>query len=167
MVIRMYEFDAIKVFREDHREVRDGLLELADALELKNVEKAGKILEKLNNLLGPHFRFEEEALYPTLRRFLGEYVDTLLKEHDGAISAARELAELIKRGQISDEDAKKAANKTRALLVHVSNCDGLAILAERLDEEEIKELNEKFQRIKEERVPLLDWAERIRKKESS
>ena len=163
----MDEFDAIKIFREDHREVRDGLLELADALESKNLKKAEEILKRLDNLLGPHFRFEEETLYPALRGFLGEYIDTLLKEHDGAITAAKELVGLIKKGQISDEDAKKAASKTRALLVHVSNCDGLAILAERLNEEEIRELNERFRKVKEEGIPLLDWAERIRRKESS
>jgi hypothetical protein len=162
----MVELDPITEFREDHRKVRDGLLGLADALESKNIGKAGEILGELNNLLGPHFRFEEEALYPALRRFLGEYVDELLKEHDGAIEAAKELARLIGKGEIGDDEAKEAASKTRALLVHVSNCDGLAILAERLDAAEIQNLGRKFAEIRDEGIPLLDWAEKIRKKGS-
>ncbi len=157
----------VEIFRDDHREVRDDLLELARAIEDKDLNRAGEILDRLNRLLGPHFRFEEEALYPAMRRFLGEYVDSLLNEHDGAINAARELVELIERGSIDDETARDAANRTRALLVHVSNCDGIAILAERLDKEEIEDLGKKFQRIREEGVTLLDWAETIRNKRGS
>jgi len=152
----------IEQFREDHRIVRDGLIELAGALESKDLEKAGEVLESLNKLLGPHFRFEEEALYPTLRRFLGEYIDQLLSEHDEAIKSAKEVAELISKEEISDEEAETAAGKTRALLVHVSNCDGLAILAERLDEKEMNDLWKKFAELRSEGLPLLEWAEKIR-----
>ncbi len=154
----------IEEFREDHRIVRDSLIELASALESKEIEKAREVLERLNKLLGPHFRFEEEKLYPTLRKFLGEYVDKLLEEHDTAISSAKELAELLSKEDISDEEAKKAASRVRGLLVHVSNCDGLAILAERLSEEEIKDLEKTFSEFRSEGVPLLEWAEKIRVK---
>ena len=80
----MGKLDAIAEFREDHRNVRDGLLDIIGALQSKDVSKAREILGGLDTLIGPHFRFEEEALYPTLRVFLGEYVDELLKEHDSA-----------------------------------------------------------------------------------
>ncbi len=152
----------IEEFREDHRVVRDGLIELSNALQSKDLERAAEILEKLNKLLGPHFRFEEEALYPTLRRFLGEYIDQLLREHDEAIKSAKEVSELISKGEMSDDEAKTAASKTRSLLVHVSNCDGLAILAERLDEREMEKLWKRFDELKNEGVPLLEWAEKIR-----
>ena len=156
--------EVIEEFREDHRIVRDSLIELASALERKEIDKAREVLERLNKLLGPHFRFEEEKLYPTLRKFLGEYVDKLLEEHDTAISSAKELAELLSKEDISDEEAKEAASKVRGLLVHVSNCDGLAILAERLSEEEIKDLEKTFSEFRSEGVPLLEWAEKIRVK---
>ena len=71
----MAKLDVIAEFREDHRKVRDGLLEIIDALHSKNVGKAREVLGRLNALVGPHFRFEEENLYPTLRTFLGEYED--------------------------------------------------------------------------------------------
>ncbi len=93
----MARLDPITEFREDHRNVRDGLLDIIDALEVKDVSKAREILGGLDTLLGPHFRFEEEAFYPTLRVFLGEYVDELLKEHDGVIETARSCAELLER----------------------------------------------------------------------
>lgn len=160
----MADLDVIAEFREDHRKVRDGLLEMINALQVKDVSRAGKILGELNILVGPHFRYEEETLYPALRVFLGEYVDQLLKEHDGVIDTARTCAKLLGKGSLTDEESGQAANAARALLIHVSNCDGLAILSERLDTREIIRLAEKFSAARKAGVPLLNWAETIRGK---
>lgn len=158
----MVKLDIIAEFREDHRKVRDGLLEIIQAIKDKNIVKAREILGRLNVLVGPHFRYEEESLYPALRVFLGEYVDQLLQEHDGVISTARACAELLQKDTLTDQEAEEAANAARALLVHVSNCDGLAILSERLEEDKLAELAEKFSNAREAGVPLLEWAEKIR-----
>lgn len=155
----MSKLDVIAEFRENHRQVRDGLLGIIGALRSKDVAKAREILGKLDTLLGPHFQFEEEVLYPTLRAFLGEYVDQLLHEHDGVIDTARSCAQLLQKENLTDEEAEQAAHAARALLVHVSNCDGLAILTERLESGELDQLGEKFVAAREAGVPLLKWAE--------
>lgn len=160
----MAKLDPIAEFREDHRKVRDGLLELMEVLQSKDIATARKILGKINVVVGPHFRYEEETLYPALRVLLGEYVDQLLKEHDGVIATARSCAELLKKDSLADEEAKQAVLAARALLIHVSNCDGLAILSERLSKKEIDNLSEKFAAARKAGVPLLDWAETIRGK---
>jgi hypothetical protein len=160
----MAKLDPIKEFRDDHRKVRDDLLDMIEALKAKDTKRAGEILGDLNTLVGPHFRYEEETLYPALRVFLGEYVDQLLSEHDGVIDTARTCAELLSKDTLSDEEAEQAANAARKLLVHVSNCDGLGILSERFSAQELEELAEKFSAAREAGVPLLDWAEKIRKK---
>lgn len=160
----MVKLDPIAEFREDHRKVRDGLLELMESLQSKDVVKARKILDKINVVVGPHFRYEEEVLYPTLRVFLGEYVDQLLTEHDGVIATARSCAELLKKDCLTDEKAKLAVSAARALLIHVSNCDGLSILSERLSKNEVDALSEKLATARKAGVSLLDWAETIRKK---
>lgn len=160
----MAKLDPITEFREDHRKVRDGLLDMINSLESKNIPKARKILGNLNVLVGPHFRYEEETLYPALRVFLGEHVDQLLKEHDGVINTARSCAELLQKEKLTDEESRQASSAARTLLVHVSNCDGLAILSERLKARELKELAEKFAAARKAGVALLDWAEKIRKK---
>lgn len=160
----MAKLDAITEFREDHRKVRDGLLEIIKALQSKDVAKAREILGEINVLVGPHFRYEEETLYPSLRVFLGEYVDQLLKEHDGVIETARACARLLEKGSLTDSEAQEAAKAARALLVHVSNCDGLAILSERLSPAELDNLGEKLAQARNSGVALLDWAETIRVK---
>lgn len=162
----MATIDPIAEFRADHRQVRDGLIELTNALQAKNVPRAREILGQIDKLVGPHFRFEEEALYPALRVFLGEYVDDLIKEHDGVIATARAAVALLQKSELSDAEAKEAAKNARALLGHVSNCDGLGILAERLSAAELAQLGEKLVAARKAGVSLLNWAESIRSQTS-
>lgn len=160
----MVQLDPIVEFREDHRKVRDGLLQIIDALRAKDVQKANSILGSLNTLLGPHFRYEEEALYPALRVFLGEYVDQLILEHDDVIKTAKSCLELLGKGKLTDREGEEVAKAARELLVHVSNCDGLAILSERLNKEELEALGNKLLAMRERGITLLEWADKIRKK---
>ena len=152
----------ITEFREDHRKVRDGLLNLATAAEGGNIAQAREILGQIDAMVGPHFRYEEEALYTALKEFLGGYVDSLVREHDGAIETARVAARVLGRSSLSKENGKKVATAARALLVHVSNCDGLNILTERLTRERLDELGVHFQEARDAAVPLLAWADTIR-----
>lgn len=160
----MAPIDPIFEFREDHRRVRDELLDMIEALEAKDIVRAREVLGNLNILVGPHFRYEEETLYPALRVFLGDYVDQLLKEHDQVVETARACAELLSKNSLTEEEANQAAAAARQLLIHVSNCDGLAILSERLKPQELEELGEMFMAAREAGVPLLEWAEKIRKR---
>lgn len=160
----MAKLDPIAEFREDHRKVRDGILSITEALRGKDVLKARKILGELNELTGPHFRYEEECLYPSLRKFLGEYVDQLESEHDGVIATARVCAQLLSKDTLTDQESEDATKAAMALLIHVSNCDGLAILSERFNAEEMGKLSDSFAEARRLGVPLLEWAEKIRRR---
>src|SRR4030067_2210181 len=116
----MAQLDPIVEFREDHRKVRDGLLDIISALKAKDVPRARDILGNLNTLVGPHFRYEEEALYPALKVFLGEYVDQLISEHDGVINTAMACLELLGKDKLTDQEGEDAAKAGRALLVACS-----------------------------------------------
>src|SRR5215471_16796145 len=90
------------VFREEHRIVRDLLLDLVDAYETGNAARAGKLLSEVARITGPHFRYEEEALYPALVPVFGsDYVEKLLGDHDFAIASASRLAELTNGRRLS------------------------------------------------------------------
>ncbi|MGB9627994.1 MAG: hemerythrin domain-containing protein, partial [Thermodesulfobacteriota bacterium] len=88
----------------------------------------------------------------------------LISEHDEVIKTAKACLELLNKGKLTDQEGEEAAKAARALLVHVSNCDGLAILSERLHEEELKALGNKLSVMRGTGVSLLEWAEKIRKK---
>jgi len=159
----MATIDPIAEFREDHRRVRDGIFAITEALGEKNVANAREILGNLNSLVGPHFRYEEESLYPALRRFLGEYVDQLLSEHNKVIDTAKACASLLGKDTLVEKEAEDAKKAALALLVHVSNCDGLAILSERFTKDELDELGRRYEEARSAVVPLLEWADWIRK----
>ncbi|MBI2287628.1 MAG: hemerythrin domain-containing protein [Chloroflexi bacterium] len=160
----MAKLDPIVEFREDHRKVRDGLLDLAKAAEAGDVTKARNILGQIDTLVGPHFRYEEENLYPALKEFLGDYVDSLIEEHGGAIATAKVAAKVLSQSSISKEEGREVAKAARALLVHVSNCDGLNILAERFSPKKLDELGKAYAQARVAGVPLLRWADTIRKR---
>jgi hypothetical protein len=158
------QFNVIEEFREDHRKIRDLILELAASLRQHDVAQARELLASLDRLAGPHFRFEEEALYPALRQFLGDYVDKLVSEHDGAIAKANGLAGLLQKDSITQEEAGAAMSDVSSLLIHVSDCDGLAIIMEKMSEQELGQIASIVMTCREADVPLLRWAEEIRGK---
>jgi len=161
------KIDPISEFREDHRKVRDGILGIAEALDAKDVRKAREILGNINVLVGPHFRYEEESLYPALKKLLGEYVDQLFGEHDGVISTAKTAATLLAKETLTEEELALAKKAALGILVHVSNCDGLAILSERFSKEELEGLGARFEGARKAGVPLIEWADTIRKRQKA
>ncbi len=158
----MARLDFIAELRKDHRKVRDRLLDLIGALGSKDFALAREILAALDVMVGPHFRFEEEHLYPALRVFLGDHLDRLVKEHDEVIETARSCVELLRKATVTDEEARQVADAARAMFVHVSNCDGLLLFCELLEPAVIDELSRKVEAAREAGVPLLEWASSIR-----
>lgn len=122
-----------EVFRTEHRQVRDLLLELVRAFDERDARRARSLVATVAQATGPHFRYEEEAMYPRLTAIFGDaYVGKLLTDHDGAIRNARELQRLAGNDELTAEQAARGIELTRQILPHVSDCDGLAIMVETL-----------------------------------
>ncbi len=157
--------DVFTEFKEDHRKIRDMLFGLKDKLEKKDPQGAREILGKLNTFVGPHFRYEEEGLYPALRPILEDYVDSLIEDHDGAIATARKLAEIVQKDTLTDADAQEGRQGVLSILPHVSDCDGLSVFMESIQKvhpEEIEQIAHKIEECREAGLPLLEWADTVR-----
>lgn len=157
--------DVFKEFKEDHRKIRDMLFDLKGRIEQKDTVAAREILGRLDAFVGPHFRYEEEALYPALRPILEDYVDHLVEAHDGAIATARKLASVVQKEQLSDDDVKVGRRAVLDILPHVSDCDGLAVFMESiqtLHPAELDALAEKIAECRQDALSLLEWADSIR-----
>lgn len=151
------EFTAI--FRDEHRRVRDALLALEDAFRDRDTGRARQLLGELAALAGPHFRYEEESLYPSLVQLFGlEYVEKLLVDHDGAIGRAARLVELAEVEPLADGEIAEAVGHVRAILPHVSDCDGLSIMVEVLPSSTASAILETRERSLAENLDLLSWA---------
>ena len=151
------------VFREEHRVVRDLLLDLVDAYESANPERAKKVLAEIARITGPHFRYEEETLYPALVPVFGaEYIEKLLGDHDFAIASARRLVELTDGRALSAAETAEAVRLTRGILPHVSDCEGLTIMVELFPEPAVESVLEARDRAREEGLDILTWARKVR-----
>lgn len=152
-----------QIFREEHREVRDTLLELIRAFEEHDRPRAASLLERAASITGPHFRYEEAALYPALVGIFGEeYIEHLYGDHDRAIGAAQRLVELAGHDPLGEENVGEATRLVRSILPHVSDCDGLSIMVEVLPPEKVQSIFDARGRALEERLDLLTWAEQMR-----
>jgi hypothetical protein len=93
------------IFREEHRVVRDALFELLRALRARDRVGITTLLDQIKRYTGPHFRYEEESLYPMLVPIFGEeYIEKLYEDHDRAIGSARKLLEIAQKGFLTDDD---------------------------------------------------------------
>lgn len=151
------------VFRQEHRAVRDLLFDLIDAFNARDAARARQLLTRLAALTGPHFRYEEESLYPNLVDVFGaDYVDKLLDDHDSAVRTARRLVELAGRDELTDADVAEAVAGARSVLPHVSDCEGLSIMVERFPQERVEGIVQTRQRALDADLDLLTWAATIR-----
>lgn len=156
--------DAIENFTEEHRQVRDTLMDLVGAVKEDDVETAREKLAEIDELSGPHFRYEEETLYPALVEYFGEeQVIDLVEEHDEAIETARELNELLQDETIPEDERNSIVETVSPLLVHVSDCEGLTIYMEEMSDETLDKVAESRERALEENAPLTEYAEEVRK----
>ncbi len=150
-------------FRNEHRIIRDLLLDMITSFLEKDMQKAGDLLGELNKMAGPHFRYEEEALYPSLVSIFGEhYINKLLTDHDLAIARAEKLKSLIEKTNPLEEDYLECLDLVRALLPHISDCEGLTIMVEKLPESKVDFIIQAMDSALTKNVPLLEWAANTR-----
>jgi hypothetical protein len=151
------------IFRKEHRAVRDLLFDLIDAFKARDGARVRALVTKIAVLTGPHFRYEEESLYPDLVDVFGaDYVDKLLADHDGAVRTARRLVELADLDELTDAEVTEGIAGARSILPHVSDCDGLSIMVERFADERVDGILKTRQRALDADVDLLTWAASIR-----
>ncbi len=154
-----------KIFNSEHRQVRDLLLEAIGAAQDGSPQRLGVLLGEIAALTGPHFRYEEEAMYPLLTGiFNPDYVEQLFGDHDGAIAAAKRLVELSEQPALSDGEIEEAVGLLRGILPHVSDCDGLSIMVELLDDPDVQTILDTRERSLEAGLNLLEWADGVRER---
>jgi hypothetical protein len=153
------------IFRQEHRAVRDRLFDLIEAFRSGDTVRARDLLAEVTALTGPHFRYEEESLYPSLVEVFGrEYVDKLLGDHDGAVRTVRRLIELAGRDGLDASQRAEAVAGVQSILPHVSDCDGLSIMVERFPEDRIRTILDTRRQAQASNLDLLTWAGSVRER---
>lgn len=152
------------IFRAEHRQVRDLLLELVQAYQGREKNRISALLTELASCTGPHFRYEEEVLYPLLVQFFGQaYVRELFHAHDRAIATAKELVTQAGKDGPTEDEVSSAIRGVRSILPHVTDCDGLSILVERLPAEHVLQILAARDKARHAGLDLLTWAAQVRR----
>jgi hypothetical protein len=147
-------------FHTDHRRVRDLLLSLMNAFRSGDVARARTLVSCVSAAAGPSFRYEEEAMYPGLALIFGQdHVAKLFTDHDGAIRKLRELSEVARA---AEPDTERGIQLTRELMRHVSDSDGLALMAELMPEDDVVHILATRDAVVERNLDLLAWADQMR-----
>ncbi len=150
--------DLIQEFHADHQKVVSALFELRQAITRRDLHGVRSILNAAEDLVGPHFKFEELYLYPALERFLGEaYGKKLLNEHDGIFRSVRRLSQLAQKESWSETDHKSAVDNLELVYEHPISCDGLSLWMERLPAQEREGLLAKMQEVRKEGTRLSEY----------
>lgn len=150
-------------FRVEHRTIRDTLFALMEAFQARDKARIQPLLRQTAAITGPHFRYEEEALYPNLVGIFGEeYIEKLIGDHDRAIGSARSLVTLAGQDTLTAEDVARATRIIQSILPHVSDCEGLSIMVETFPEETVQTILTTRQNAREAGLDLLTWADQVR-----
>lgn len=148
----------IQEFHADHQQVVGALLDLRQAIAARDIARVRSILEAAEELVGPHFKFEELYLYPSLERFLGETsVTRLLNEHDGVFRSVGRIAQLAQKDAWSEADCASAKTNLELIYEHPISCDGLSLWMERLPSEEQEQLLDKMQEARRQGTRLSEY----------
>lgn len=68
--------DFIKILREEHKEIN----EIFDLIDMEsNLENKKNLIRKLQSIIGPHFKKENEELYPALEKSSDEEMRKMSK----------------------------------------------------------------------------------------
>ncbi|HLG13244.1 MAG TPA: hemerythrin domain-containing protein [Blastocatellia bacterium] len=152
-----------QIFRDEHRKVRDVLFDLIQAFDRRDPQRIGALLGEAASYAGPHFRYEEESLYPALVEVFGrQYIEKLLHDHDRVIGTAARLVELSGKQALSVDDVAEATELVRSILPHVSDCDGLSIMVERLPAATVQDILATRERAWSENLELFTWTSGVR-----
>ena len=162
----MFADSFTQVFRQEHRIIRDTLLDLVQAFQDRDRQHICALLSAIARLTGPHFRYEEESMYPALTGIFGEeYIQKLLRDHDRAIEVAEELVQLSSKAELTDQDVLAAIRLIRgSVMPHVSDCDGLSIMVETLPETQVQNILDSRRQSLAANLDLLTWAKTVRRR---
>lgn len=148
----------IQEFHSDHQKVIGALFELRQAITNRDIARVRAILGAAEGLVGPHFKFEELYLYPTLEGFLGEsYTKKLYNEHDGVFRSVRRIAQLAQKGSWSEDDYQSAMTNLELIYEHPIACDGLSLWMERVSAGEQNELLGKMTKVRQQGTTLSEY----------
>ena len=144
---------------DEHRAISQGLTNLADAIQKRDRRRIRIRLNLVMRLSGPHFRYEEDSLYPALVGRASEtHLAQLLNVHDQAILALEELSVIATKGGLTPAETQLGLALTENVMSYVKTCESGSTLLTVLPDVAVQATLESRGRACMDGLDLLQWA---------
>lgn len=161
----MNQKEFIQQFQNEHRQIRTTLWELLVSLVQRDITLGRCYLKKLDKLTGPHFRYEEETLFPALMEIYDSmYVNKLFTDHDLVIMHIKKLCSTLNQPDLTEEDYTIAIKQVKSVLPIVSSCESISAMIEKFNDRLIEKLNDTHNKAYHDNFSLFKWSETVRKR---
>jgi len=145
---------------KEHDQIREMLQKLSISIMMEDVARFKELLVKFDKITGPHFRFEEEAVYPALVDiYYPGYISKLYTDHDLVIARFNELNNLLNKEEFSGSDYISCIRHLRMMDHYITGCEILPIKKIPLDDQQIRRLKAIHRKSKEEKLGLISWSD--------
>ena len=140
--------DFIDGFRIDHRNLNNCINSLHRALKNSEMNEVKVILSEMKKTTEPHFKFEEDYLYPRLQRLMRETTQQLHNEHETILNFFDETIDILDKANPSGIKKETILNNLSRFSIMLEKCDDLSSFAEKFHQDEKEDLNRRYQECK-------------------
>jgi hypothetical protein len=146
--------------KSEHDQINDILLEMISTLMREDLIKFKKLLKSFDEKAGSHFRFDEEAVYPSLVGiYYPGYLLKLYTDHDLAIARYNLLVDLFRKDNLNQSDFAEGIRHVRMIGHYISSCEILPIAKIPLNEMQIQQLKSVHEKSYSENLGLVNWSD--------
>ena len=134
----------VSELRKSHEELSGLVNSFQRALGASDNKEARKILERIEDAAGRHFRFEENYLYPRMRRLALEMIDRLNAGQKSMKELIDSSRHLLSKDRFGKDRPSSMQEMLRMVSRYLEDCNDIIPLANKFGKEEESELSRKL-----------------------
>ena len=131
-------------FQKDHSKLINLVTSFRKAIESTNHGEAKEILTKIDNLANGHFNFEENYLYPRLRRLISQITQNLHREQQRMKEFIEESRSFLDKHGVDKNRLSGILDTLPQLSKFFKDCNDLVFLIEKFDKKDKDDLELRF-----------------------
>jgi hemerythrin len=141
--------DLVSNLKKDHNELYSLIGSFTDTLTGSGLRQPRNILRQIEDVAQVHFKFENDYLYPRMRRLLLVLLEKLcIEQRTVQEFIGKSHSILNKRNRLTKNSSAIVTEMVSAISKHLKDCDDVILLADKFGDEEKNELNKKLKNYK-------------------
>ena len=138
------DHDLVGSLKKSHEEITKLIGSFRAAVEASNRKAAKELLARINDATRSHFTFEENYLYPRMRRLMFELIEKLGSGQEAVRGFIKESRDVLGNGRSARDAFAAISQLLPAVSRYLEDCNDLAALADKFGAAEKGELAKKL-----------------------